>query len=225
MSAMIGTQHPHWGRTSRITAILPFTMAALLILEGVIVWLDFKDTDDLLGFTLNDALFALLIPAMVLGVCGGMLWYIGKKCDELEQQQVTLHRKVEHLEHEKVEMKATVSQLEQEKNDLERELDAVRDRIVARYQLRIEHERVFRGDEELRLPPLEFQLLKYLMENENNVCDHADLIKVIWKDEQYGTRTRNDLNTLIKRLRDRLQIRAYIRAVEGRGYTFVQWPG
>lgn len=64
----------------------------------------------------------------------------------------------------------------------------------------------------------EFEILKYLMENENRVVTRDTLIERIWGYDYYGD-TRN-VDTHIKNIRKKLPINN-IKTVKGLGYNFV----
>jgi DNA-binding winged helix-turn-helix (wHTH) protein len=75
----------------------------------------------------------------------------------------------------------------------------------------------------------EDRLLSFFLEHPGEVCEKDTLIRAVWPGEQVIEGIRDDrLAQLIKRLREKIEPDpaqpAYIQAVRGRGYRFVQ-PG
>ena len=77
--------------------------------------------------------------------------------------------------------------------------------------------------EELRLTEQEFQLLYFLANRPGRVFDRQALLDALWGDEAHVTP--RSVDTLVKRLRQRLRARAhrvdYVQTVRGVGYRFV----
>lgn len=79
--------------------------------------------------------------------------------------------------------------------------------------------RVFVGSEEIQLTKMEYDLLLYLIENENIVASREQILLSVWGyDNSQTTRT---IDTHIKVLRAKLGVCGdYIKTVRGRGYCF-----
>lgn len=75
--------------------------------------------------------------------------------------------------------------------------------------------------EEIRLKPLEFKLLFYLMEHKNRVVTKDELFRNVWGDVITGDGT---LNVHIRHLREKIEENpnepVYIKTVWGTGYVF-----
>ena len=75
--------------------------------------------------------------------------------------------------------------------------------------------------EELRLKPLEFKLLSYLLEHSNRVVTKAELFRNVWGDSITGDGT---LNVHIRHLREKIEKDPndpqYIKTVWGTGYVY-----
>ena len=79
--------------------------------------------------------------------------------------------------------------------------------------------KVFRGDEQIILQPLEFQLLEYLMRNKGRIVSKTTIIEHVWE-YNFDTRT-NIVESRMSRLRDKIEIpgsRNLIATVRGFGY-------
>lgn len=79
--------------------------------------------------------------------------------------------------------------------------------------------KVFRQEEEIKLPPREFALLEFLMRNKNEVFSSEQLAKQVWSSEAFATD--QTVRTCVKRLRDYLNRdgqTAYIVNQHGHGY-------
>ena len=77
----------------------------------------------------------------------------------------------------------------------------------------------------VKLAWMEFQLLRYLIQNVGRVFTREHLLATVWGHEHYGhTRT---VDVHIRRLRHKLGTRAsdYIRTVNNVGYGFIDSPG
>ena len=78
-------------------------------------------------------------------------------------------------------------------------------------------------DKELRLTPIEYKLLAYLVRNAGKVVRHHELLQAVWGAE-YGTET-NYLRIYIKHLRDKIKDDAanprFILNEPGIGYRFL----
>lgn len=88
--------------------------------------------------------------------------------------------------------------------------------------LSVNHHRVFIGDKEVRLTPLEFNILYMLMRNREQILTHQQIIRSVWKSECDDV-TRASLWNHIKHLRDKLDIdgvgKKYIESIHSIGYT------
>ncbi|RYX85274.1 response regulator [bacterium] len=83
--------------------------------------------------------------------------------------------------------------------------------------------RVTLNDNELRLTPIEYKLLAYLIRNAGKVVRHHELLKAVWG-EEYSTET-NYLRIYVKHLRDKIKDDAsnprFILNEPGIGYRFL----
>lgn len=78
---------------------------------------------------------------------------------------------------------------------------------------------LFRGDEQLKLRPKSFDVLKYLTENQGRLVGKDELIEAVWR----GTAVTDDsLVQCLKEIRNTLEDRSqsYIKTVPRRGYIF-----
>jgi two-component system response regulator RegX3 len=80
---------------------------------------------------------------------------------------------------------------------------------------------VTQGDQKLKLKPMEFKLLGYLMKNNGRVIAKEELFRKIWKE---AITSENTLNVHIRRLREKLEADPnnpeYIKTIWGVGYLF-----
>ncbi len=85
--------------------------------------------------------------------------------------------------------------------------------------LDVSRRQAFLGEEKLELTPKEFDVLKYLVENEHRVLERESILDAVWGMDYYGDfRT---VDTIIKQLRKKLgEEHNYIRSVYGIGYYF-----
>ncbi len=105
-----------------------------------------------------------------------------------------------------------------EKNDLNKKnQEGILD--LGGIKLNIKSHEVTINENEIELTPKEFQLLKYLMINKNNVLSRDMLLEKIW-DYSYSGDTRT-VDVHIRRLRKKLDINC-IKTVRGVGYKFVE---
>jgi two-component system KDP operon response regulator KdpE len=87
----------------------------------------------------------------------------------------------------------------------------------------IEQFTVFKGDENLKLTPTEFNLLKYFMLHRNEVLTHVKILKEVWgigyqHEMQY---LRTYINALRKKIETKTTSPQYIQTELGIGYRFV----
>ncbi len=80
---------------------------------------------------------------------------------------------------------------------------------------------VFVANEKIKLSKLEFNLLRFFMENRGVVLSRDEILESVWRDKDY----RNDktLNVTINRLKKKVEIvkdNNYIEAIRGVGYRF-----
>lgn len=77
------------------------------------------------------------------------------------------------------------------------------------------------GDKNIKLTPLEFRLLSYLMENDGKVISKRELFEKVWQDKFTGDGT---LNVHIRKIREAIEVNPnapqYIITVWGDGYKF-----
>lgn len=85
--------------------------------------------------------------------------------------------------------------------------------------LDVSRRQAYLGEEKLELTPKEFDVLKYLVENEHRVLERESILDAVWGMDYYGDfRT---VDTIIKQLRKKLgEEHNYIRSVYGIGYYF-----
>lgn len=88
-------------------------------------------------------------------------------------------------------------------------------------ELDIEKRKVFLNEEELFLTPLEFSILKLLMERKDQVVSSEELFKEVWG-EKYYINSNNTIMVHIRHLREKMQDTGekhkYIQTVWGVGY-------
>jgi hypothetical protein len=77
--------------------------------------------------------------------------------------------------------------------------------------------KVFRGDKEITLRPLEHKLLAVLMAEPGRICSHDEIAWGVWDSDEV---TPDMINGLVYQLRSRLGKR-YIKTHHGRGYEFI----
>jgi DNA-binding response OmpR family regulator len=86
--------------------------------------------------------------------------------------------------------------------------------------LDIKPRKVYVAKEEIDLTKLEFDLLKTLIENRNNVLNREFLLTHVWKDETYfQDKTVNVAVNRLKKKIDPTGEKEYIKSVWGVGYT------
>ena len=80
--------------------------------------------------------------------------------------------------------------------------------------------RVTQGGEEVSLTPIEYSILKLLMENRNRVFSSRQIYESVWNDAAYGAE--NTVAVHIRHLREKLEIDPsnprYLKVVWGKGY-------
>ena len=84
--------------------------------------------------------------------------------------------------------------------------------------------RVALGDSWIKLPPIQFRILRHLAANANTVVSHHDLASAVWGAETADEETKRDLIKVhIVQLRRTLGpvFKNYIQAVRGQGYVLV----
>jgi two-component system response regulator VanR len=93
-------------------------------------------------------------------------------------------------------------------------------------QINKQYQYVIRGSEQIYLSPIEFRLLCYLVDHQNEIVDSEQLLKVGWgRSTQVG---RDELYVYIRSLRKKLDMqgqgkKSCIRSFYGKGYLF-QYP-
>jgi DNA-binding winged helix-turn-helix (wHTH) protein len=85
------------------------------------------------------------------------------------------------------------------------------------YRLNVAECRLWRGDEEIRLRPKVFDLLKVLIEHRGRMIEKNELIQLLWPDSIVED---NNLTVSINALRSALSEGKYIETVSKRGYRF-----
>ena len=91
--------------------------------------------------------------------------------------------------------------------------------VVEDLRLNLITRKVFRGNDQIVLQPLEFQLLEYLMRNKGRVVSKSTIIQHVW-DYNFDTHT-NIVESRMSRLRDKVDNpyeRKLITTVRGFGY-------
>lgn len=82
-------------------------------------------------------------------------------------------------------------------------------------------EKLYLGEQEIKLKAMEYKLLLYLVRNKNKVVSKDELFSKVWEDSFVGDST---LNVHIRRLREKIEKNPnepkYIKTVWGTGYTF-----
>lgn len=85
------------------------------------------------------------------------------------------------------------------------------------------------GGRRIHLTPLEFDLLRYLLDRPGEPCGRADLIDAVWGYEAGGDISDGAVNTCVAKLRAKLEPDparpAYILSVHGIGYRFKEIGG
>lgn len=75
--------------------------------------------------------------------------------------------------------------------------------------------------EAISLTPIEFDILKFFLENQGRVLSHKEIYRAVWKDDPFGTEN-NTVLVHIRHLRQKIEINPaeprYIVAVWGHGY-------
>ncbi len=94
--------------------------------------------------------------------------------------------------------------------------------VIDELRIHFEGRRAQVGDQEITLAPLEFDLLKYLIQNAGKACPREDTKDAVWGP---GTNVSDEaLNTLIAKLRRKIEPEPanprYIKKVQGVGYRF-----
>ncbi len=74
--------------------------------------------------------------------------------------------------------------------------------------------------EEVSLTPIEFNILKLLMENPNKVFSTSQIYEMVWKEDSYGSE--GAVAVHIRHLREKIEINPsqprYLKVVWGLGY-------
>ena len=87
--------------------------------------------------------------------------------------------------------------------------------------LNIATHKVFRGDKEIKLSPIEFNLLRFFLENIERVFSREQLLNHVWKNDALVEPRTVDVH--VRRLRKVLNTnneKDYIRTVRSAGYSF-----
>ena len=81
---------------------------------------------------------------------------------------------------------------------------------------------LWRGDEEVRMPPRALALLLYLLERPGRVVSKSDLIDAVWKDANVSETSLTEALGIVRQvLGDSSQNPEYIQTVHRRGYRFI----
>jgi DNA-binding response OmpR family regulator len=94
--------------------------------------------------------------------------------------------------------------------------------IFANLSLDLIHHELTCAENKIKLPDMEFELLRYLLENKNSIVNKEQLCKDVWK-LSFQPMT-NFIEVTIKNLRKKLEDisgQKYIKSVYGEGYIFV----
>lgn len=93
--------------------------------------------------------------------------------------------------------------------------------MVKGIELDVEKRKVFLNEEELYLTPIEFSILRLLMERQDQVVSSEDIFKEVWG-EKYYVNSNNTIMVHIRHLREKLldtgEKYKYIQTVWGIGY-------
>lgn len=93
--------------------------------------------------------------------------------------------------------------------------------MVKGIELNVEKRKVFLNEEELYLTPIEFSILRLLMERQDQVVSSEDIFKEVWG-EKYYVNSNNTIMVHIRHLREKLldtgEKYKYIQTVWGIGY-------
>ncbi|MNI69266.1 Transcriptional activator protein CzcR [compost metagenome] len=86
-------------------------------------------------------------------------------------------------------------------------------------RLELKSRKVYRGDQNIKLTPKEFDLLRYLLKRAGVVCERDEILQEVWGfDFSTGT---NVVDVYIRHLRtkiDKGQTKKLIHTVRGKGY-------
>jgi two-component system KDP operon response regulator KdpE len=92
-------------------------------------------------------------------------------------------------------------------------------------QLRIDlaRQRASLSGEWLKLPRLQFYILRYLMEHRGELVSHQELLKAVWGYDSDATEARELLKVHLRQIRRKLgpDFLPYLQTVRGEGYVFV----
>ena len=92
--------------------------------------------------------------------------------------------------------------------------------VVGGIELDKKKKEVTKDGERVLLTPIEFDVLKYLMENKNEVYSPKEIYKSVWKESIVGSE--NTVAVHIRHLREKIEINPrepqYIKVVWGQGY-------
>lgn len=80
---------------------------------------------------------------------------------------------------------------------------------------------VTRGNQEVILTRTEYELLKYLMENEGRIVPKSELLEVVWQNRGKSTTKENTVEVYIRYLRCKLGAPNQIETRRGFGYRIV----
>lgn len=90
-----------------------------------------------------------------------------------------------------------------------------------RYAIDFTKEKLFLGDQEIKLKAMEYKLLAYLVQNKNRNISKEELFQNVWGDAITGDGT---LNVHIRRLREKIEADPndpkFIKTIWGTGYVF-----
>jgi DNA-binding response OmpR family regulator len=82
--------------------------------------------------------------------------------------------------------------------------------------------RIRLDDEYISLTPLQWKLLKHLLENEGRVATYEGLLNAGWDDPQFGDLrgVKVQISLIREKLRDNAQCPRYIHTLREEGYLF-----
>lgn len=173
--------------------------------------------------------FSIFAGSMQLFVVSVLITALCWRIHQLELMVDKLRRKQVKFDPKPDQQKATTIESTGEINLSEQQTNSnvliTPTQSTKNYILSIHKNKICRGNKDLKLTPKEFTLMKLLM-GSGELCSIEDIIANVWPEEGNSTnRTNQDLNQLIYRLREKINIDGhdYIESHPGRGYEFRQW--
>ena len=99
----------------------------------------------------------------------------------------------------------------------------LRYRTVGELRLDVARQRACLGSEWVRLPRIQFRVLRHLMEHRDHLITHRELIKEVWGYDADPVEARDLLKVHMRQIRRRLgpDVLPYIQTVRGEGYVLV----